>query len=39
MDRVFWIGVYPGLTVEMLDFIVKVAGEFVGSAKVGLVVA
>jgi CDP-4-dehydro-6-deoxyglucose reductase, E1 len=38
MNRVFWIGVFPGLTEEMLDFIVKTAFEFVGTAKSGLVV-
>ncbi len=36
MNRVFWIGVFPGLTTEMLDFIAKTATEFVESAKVGL---
>jgi CDP-6-deoxy-D-xylo-4-hexulose-3-dehydrase len=36
MNQVFWIGVYPGLTTEMLDFIVQTATEFVASAKVGL---
>jgi CDP-4-dehydro-6-deoxyglucose reductase, E1 len=36
MDRVFWIGVYPGLTAEMLDFIAKVTSEFVGMAVAGL---
>jgi CDP-6-deoxy-D-xylo-4-hexulose-3-dehydrase len=35
---VFWIGVFPGLTKEMLDFIVKTATEFVGTVKSGLVV-
>jgi CDP-6-deoxy-D-xylo-4-hexulose-3-dehydrase len=38
MNRVFWIGVYPGLTKEMLDFIVKTATDFVATAKSGLVV-
>src|SRR5580693_1563960 len=38
MNRVFWIGVYPGLTQEMLDFIVKTTTEFVATAKSGLVV-
>jgi CDP-6-deoxy-D-xylo-4-hexulose-3-dehydrase len=38
MSHVFWIGVYPGLTTEMLDFIVKTMVEFVGAAKSGLVV-
>ena len=36
MDNVFWIGVFPGLTREMLDFIVKVMTEFVANAKAGL---
>jgi CDP-6-deoxy-D-xylo-4-hexulose-3-dehydrase len=38
MNQVFWIGVYPGLTPEMLDFIVKTASDFVAVAKSGLVV-
>jgi len=38
MNQVFWIGVFPGLTKEMLDFMVKTATEFVGAAKSGLVV-
>ena len=29
VDRTFWIGVYPGLTVEMLDFIVLTIDEFI----------
>jgi CDP-6-deoxy-D-xylo-4-hexulose-3-dehydrase len=37
MNQVFWIGVYPGLTREMLDFIVKTATEFVAAAKSGVV--
>jgi CDP-6-deoxy-D-xylo-4-hexulose-3-dehydrase len=32
MNQVFWIGVYPGLTEPMLDFIAKTASEFVGQA-------
>jgi CDP-6-deoxy-D-xylo-4-hexulose-3-dehydrase len=36
MNQVFWIGVYPGLSTEMLDFIVKTATEFVATAKLGL---
>ena len=36
MNQVFWIGVYPGLTREMLEFIVKTAMEFVAAAKSGL---
>ncbi len=32
MSRVFWIGVYPGLTKPMLDFIVKTITEFVASS-------
>jgi CDP-6-deoxy-D-xylo-4-hexulose-3-dehydrase len=38
MNQVFWIGVFPGLTKEMLDFIVNTATEFVATAKSGLVV-
>jgi len=30
MNNTFWIGVYPGLTQEMLDFEVSVIREFVG---------
>jgi len=36
MNQVFWIGVFPGLTEAMLDFIAKTAIEFVEAAKVGL---
>ncbi|MGD0797216.1 MAG: lipopolysaccharide biosynthesis protein RfbH [Acidobacteriaceae bacterium] len=39
MNQVFWIGVFPGLTKEMLDFVVKTATDFVMTAKSGLVVA
>jgi CDP-6-deoxy-D-xylo-4-hexulose-3-dehydrase len=38
MNQVFWIGVFPGLTTEMLDFIVDTATDFVATAKSGLVV-
>lgn len=38
MNHVFWIGVFPGLTKEMLDYIAKTATEFVNVAKTGLVV-
>jgi CDP-4-dehydro-6-deoxyglucose reductase, E1 len=38
MNQVFWIGVFPGLTTEMLDFIAKTMVEFVATAKVGLTV-
>ena len=38
MNRAFWIGVYPGLTKEMLDFIAKVMVEFVELAEAGLMV-
>jgi CDP-6-deoxy-D-xylo-4-hexulose-3-dehydrase len=36
MNQVFWIGVFPGLTTEMLDYIVKTMTEFVAAAKSGL---
>jgi CDP-6-deoxy-D-xylo-4-hexulose-3-dehydrase len=38
MNQVFWIGVFPGLTSEMLDFVAKTATQFVATAKSGLVV-
>lgn len=31
MRRTFWVGVYPGLTVPMLDYIADSITEFVGS--------
>ena len=33
MNQVFWIGVYPGLTKPMLDFVAGTIGEFVESAR------
>jgi len=33
MDNVFWVGVYPGLTPAMLDFVASSIGDFVGAAK------
>jgi len=30
---VFWIGVYPGLTIEMLDFIAETILNFAADAK------
>jgi CDP-6-deoxy-D-xylo-4-hexulose-3-dehydrase len=37
MNQVFWIGVYPGLTVEMLDFIAATMIEFAAtSAREGM---
>jgi CDP-6-deoxy-D-xylo-4-hexulose-3-dehydrase len=36
MNRVFWIGVYPGLTNEMLDYIAETAKNFVSEARSGL---
>jgi CDP-4-dehydro-6-deoxyglucose reductase, E1 len=35
MNNVFWIGVYPGLTTEMLDFVVEAISEFADGAGVG----
>ncbi len=37
MNNVCWIGVYPGLTEPMLDFMAQTVTEFVGQAKAGLV--
>ena len=28
MDNLFWIGVYPGLSREMLDYIISTVGTF-----------
>ncbi|MGI4827016.1 MAG: lipopolysaccharide biosynthesis protein RfbH [Janthinobacterium lividum] len=36
MNQSFWIGVFPGLTTEMLDFIVRVMTDFAAGAKAGL---
>lgn len=33
MNNVFWIGVYPGLTVQMLDFVADTMLRFVAEAK------
>ena len=36
MNHVCWIGVFPGLTHEMLDFMIATVHEFVANAKSGL---
>jgi len=36
MNQVFWIGVYPGLTEPMLDFIAEVMTKFVAHVAEGL---
>lgn len=28
MNRSFWIGVFPGLTTQMLDFVIETITEF-----------
>lgn len=33
MNNVFWIGVYPGLTVEMLDYMAETVHSFVSEGK------
>lgn len=33
MDNVFWVGVYPGLTPAMLDFVASSIADFVAAAK------
>ena len=38
MNQVFWIGVFPGLTKEMLDFIAETMVSFAKTAKAGLTV-
>jgi len=35
MNQVFWIGVYPGLTGPMLDFVAKTIREFVAKVVEG----
>jgi len=29
MRNVFWIGLYPGLTEEMLDYTLRTIGDFI----------
>ena len=29
MHRAFWLGVYPGLTKEMMDYVIGSIGEFI----------
>ena len=36
MNQSFWIGTFPGLTTEMLDFIAEVITRFVMNARAGL---
>jgi CDP-6-deoxy-D-xylo-4-hexulose-3-dehydrase len=36
MNHVFWIGVYPGLTPEMLDYVTRTITDFIDQAKLGL---
>lgn len=33
MNRTFWLGVYPGLTEEMLDYVVESVAEFINRHK------
>jgi CDP-6-deoxy-D-xylo-4-hexulose-3-dehydrase len=34
MRRTFWVGVYPGLTAEMLDYVAHSIREFVADPSV-----
>jgi CDP-4-dehydro-6-deoxyglucose reductase, E1 len=36
MKQVFWIGIYPGLTREMLDFIAQTLSQYANAAQAGL---
>ena len=36
MNQSFWVGTFPGLTHEMLDYIAQVMTDFVANAKAGL---
>jgi CDP-6-deoxy-D-xylo-4-hexulose-3-dehydrase len=38
MSNVLWVGIFPGLTEAMLDFIARTAIEFVATVKSGLAV-
>ena len=33
MNQTFWIGVYPGLTTEMMDYVVETVGQTLGGAR------
>ena len=33
MRNTFWVGVYPGLTAEMLDYMIEKVRQFVGGAR------
>jgi len=34
MDNLFWIGVYPGLTEEMIQYMLDKFGEFIPLVKI-----
>ena len=36
MNQVFWLGTFPGLTTEMLDYIASTMIEFAGTSREGL---
>ena len=38
MNHVFWVGLYPGLTREMLEYTAQTIADFVEQAKAGLTV-
>ena len=33
VDNAFWLGVYPGLTKEMLDYVIEVTKNFIDKHK------
>ena len=33
LEKTFWLGVYPGLTIEMLDFVYEQTKEFLKEIK------
>jgi len=35
MTQVFWIGVFPGLTLDMLGYIIEETGQFIQLGKYG----
>jgi CDP-6-deoxy-D-xylo-4-hexulose-3-dehydrase len=38
MRSVFWIGIYPGLSESMLDYVADTIGAFVAAQKSGSVI-
>jgi CDP-6-deoxy-D-xylo-4-hexulose-3-dehydrase len=39
MNRTFWIGVYPGLTENHLDFVIETLTDYINARRVAPAVA